>query len=361
MLEILAKIHPEKVRAFAENTDKATLSYGMEFVAPNGRSVGIPFPKPKGELPIGFVSKRIEFDNFLFGLTESPYAERWQGTEITDVVNTGNNVKLTVKMGEESFQVDTPLVIAGDGSRSMIKKKLLGDEVDEMHYCAGIRAYYKGVEGLHPENFIELHFYKQLLPGYFWIFPLPGGYTNVGMGMLSADVSRKKVNLRKEMLNLIATDPKLKERFKNAELDGKVSGWGLPLGSKKRPLSGDNFILTGDAASMIDPFTGEGIGNAGVSGMVAARIAKQAVDNKNYSASFLKQYDDIMYQKLWNELQLSHRIQRLSSIPWLFNFVVNKITTNKQLREIFTNMFIDLDLRAKLKNPVFYFKLLFNR
>ncbi len=361
MLDIIAKLHPEKVKAFAEDKSKSTLSYGMQFVAPGGNSVGIPFPKPKGDLPIGFVSKRMEFDNFLYGLTESSFATRMEGTEITEVENTDRGVKITLKKGDETFQVFSPMVIGSDGSRSMIKKKLLGDEVDEMHYCAGIRAYYKGVTGLHPDNFIELHFYKELLPGYFWIFPLPDGYTNVGMGMLSADVSRKKVNLRKEMLNLIETNPRLKERFKYAELDGKIAGWGLPLGSKKRPLSGDHFILTGDAASLIDPFTGEGIGNAGVSGMVAARIARQAVEQKNYSASFLKQYDDIMYQRLWNELKLSHRIQRLSSRPWLFNFVVNKITNNKQLREIFTNMFIDLDLRAKLKSPMFYFRLLFNR
>ena len=361
MLEIIAKLHPEKVKVFAQDTDKSTLSYGMQFIAPSGNSVGIPFPKPKGDLPIGFVSKRMEFDNFLYGLTESFFATRMEGTEITEVENTNGGVKITLKKGEETFQVFSPMVIGSDGSRSMIKKKLLGDEVDEMHYCAGIRAYYKGVEGLHPENFIELHFYKELLPGYFWIFPLPGGYTNVGMGMLSANVSKKKVNLRKEMLNLIDTHPILKERFKNAELDGKVSGWGLPLGSKKRPLSGEHFILTGDAASLIDPFTGEGIGNAGVSGMVAARIAKQAIDQKNYSTQFLKQYDDIIYGKLWNELKLSHNIQRLSAIPWLFNFVVNKITKNKQLREIFTNMFIDLDLRAKLKSPMFYFRLFFNR
>jgi len=41
-----------------------------------------------------------------------------------------------------------------------------------------------------------------------------------------------------------------------------VDGYGLPLGSKKRVLSGDRYMLVGDAASLIDPFTGEGIGNA---------------------------------------------------------------------------------------------------
>ena len=361
MLEIIAKLHPEAVKKFAADQEKAVLSYGMEFKAPNGQTVGIPFPKPKGDLPIGFVSKRMDFDYFLYQLTDSEYATRWENASLEEIHREGKVVNLMINKNQETIELSGQMIIAADGSRSIAKKKLLGDEVDEKHYCAGIRAYYKGVKDLHPQNFIELHFYKELLPGYFWIFPLPNGYANVGMGMLSKKVSEKKINLRKEMLHLIETHPALKDRFKDAVLDGKINGWGLPLGSKKRPLSGEQIILTGDAASLIDPFTGEGIGNAGVSGMVAARFAKSAIENQNFSADFLKQYDQIIYDKLWNELQLSYRIQRLSSIPWLFNFVVNKITNNKQLREIFTNMFIDLDLRAKLKSPMFYFKLLFNR
>jgi flavin-dependent dehydrogenase len=200
---------------------------------------------------------------------------------------------------------------------------------------------------------------KELLPGYFWIFPLPGGGANVGMGMLSKDIKRKKVNLRKELLNIIQNHPVMKKRFENAHLEGNIVGWGLPFGSKKRELSGNNFILTGDAASLIDPFTGEGIGNAVVSGLVASRIAKKALDAGDFSKEFLFEYDSIIYSKLWNELKLSHTLQKLTTYPWLFNFVVNRINSSKALQEVFTNMFTDLELRAKMENPMFYIKLLF--
>jgi hypothetical protein len=48
--------------------------------------------------------------------------------------------------------------------------------VDPAHHCAGLRAYYRNVAGCNQENFIELHFLKPFLPGYLWIFPLPGGF-----------------------------------------------------------------------------------------------------------------------------------------------------------------------------------------
>ncbi len=116
---------------------------------------------------------------------------------------------------------------------------------------------------------------------------------------------------------------------------------GLPLGSKKRKISGNRFILTGDAASLIDPFTGEGISNAMYCGMIAAEIAKEAVEKNCFDKNFLKQYDEKIYSRLWNELKLSHTLQKLCMYPWLFNFVINKAEKNKTFRETISCMFDD--------------------
>jgi flavin-dependent dehydrogenase len=198
------------------------------------------------------------------------------------------------------------------------------------------------------------------LPGYLWIFPLPNGQANVGAGMLSASISAKKVNLKESMLKAIEKSPVLKERFKNAELIGKIEGWGLPLGSKKRPLSGKHFLVTGDAGSLIDPFTGEGIGNAMYSGMLAAKHIEKCIATNQFDATFNLQYDQAFYERQWEELKLSHTMQKMVKFPWLFNFVVNKAHKNKLLRETISCMFEDLDMRAKLRNPLFYLKLLRN-
>lgn len=163
------------------------------------------------------------------------------------------------------------------------------------------------------------------------------------------------------MLEAVATHPNIKGRFTNAVMDGEMEGWGLPLGSKKRELSGNRFLLTGDAASLIDPFTGEGIGNALVSGLVASRVIKKAVAADNFTAVFLQQYDAALYKKLWAELKLSHYLQILSSKPRLFNFVVGKASRSKELRETISCMFENVDIRKKFMNPFFYLKILFNR
>ncbi len=360
---VLNRLDESIVPSFANQQSKFIDSWGVKFVAPNGKSIDIPFKKDmsKEKYPPGFISKRMDFDFELFKRLDKNFATIIDGAEVTDIEKTGDGVNISYTKNNSPFSIlHSQLIIGAEGDRSIVAKKFASIKKDNEHYCAGIRAYYEGVEGMHEQNFIELHFLEELLPGYFWIFPLPNGMANVGAGMLSSFVSKKKVNLKEDMLRAIANNPGIKDRFKNAKLTGNIQGWGLPLGSKKRPLSGDNFILAGDAGSLIDPFTGEGIGNALYSGMMAADKIEEAVKQNRFDAEFLSGYDNAFYDRQWDELKLSHTMQRLCKYPWLFNFVVNKANKNKTLRETISCMFEDLDLRAKLRNPLFYIKLLIN-
>jgi geranylgeranyl reductase family protein len=361
---VLNQLDTKHTSHFANDSKKFIDSWGVKFVAPNGEHLDIPFKRVRSndtQAP-GFISKRLDFDEYLFRQIDRSYADVMEGADVTDV-SYGKDGKPSVSFthnGKEHQISGIDILVGAEGDRSITAKKLAGLKKENSHYCAGIRAYYKGVSGMHDQNFIELHFLEELLPGYFWIFPLPNGMANVGAGMLSSVVSRKRINLKEDMLRAIANNKGIKHRFEHAEMQGKIQGWGLPLGSKKRPLSGNHFLLTGDAGSLIDPFTGEGIGNALYSGMMAAEHIQQAITQQRFDSAFLKQYDDAFYARQWDELKLSHTMQKLCNYQWLFNTVVRKANRNKVLRETISCMFEDLDLRAKLRNPLFYFKLLLN-
>ena len=360
---ILKRITPSWQDYFLADKNKAVISTGIQFTAPDNTSLDIPFllKNTKEQIPAGFVSKRIDFDNTLAGLIDNQYATFLTGTLLEDIEEIKDGLLVTIKQHGERKQIFTKMIVGAEGRGSIVAKKMAQHTMELAHYSAGIRAYYKNVSGMHEQNYIELHFLKELQPGYLWIFPLPNGTANVGVGMLSKSISLKKVNLKQLMLEAIKTHPTLKDRFVNATIEGPIDGWGLPLGSKKRKLSGNRFLLTGDAGSLIDPFTGEGIGNAMVSGLVASRVIKKAIDANDFSIHFLKQYDDELYTKLWTELKLSHYLQILSSKPRLFNFVVNKASRSKELKETISCMFENVDIRKKFMNPLFYLKILFNR
>ena len=339
--------------------------WGVTFVAPNLEELSIPFrnkPKKtdeKREIAPGFITKRYNFDHFMVNeVKKHAGVNLMEGVEIDQFVKTPKGFTCSDKSG--NYIIHAKLVIDGSGAHSQFAKKIGKLEVEKEHHCAGLRVYYKGVTGIKEGNYIELHFLKDFLPGYFWIFPLADGQCNVGVGMRSDYVGKKRINLKTELNNIIQKYPQLSERFKNAEPVDDIRGYGLPLGSKKRAISGDNYMLIGDAASLIDPFTGEGIGNAILSGYTAAQQAKEAIESKNFSGTALKKFDEAIYRRLGDELSLSYRMQKLVKYPWLFNFVVRKANRNKVLRETIMVMFEDIDIRDRLRKPSFYFKLLFS-
>ncbi len=160
---------------------------------------------------------------------------------------------------------------------------------------------------------------------------------------------------------LLTEHPQLRHRFVAAQIEGAIQGMGLPLASKRLALSGDGYLLVGDAGHLIDPFTGEGISHAMISGVHAAEVAAKAIRSGDASAGRLKEHDERVWRRLGKELAISTRLQQLADKPWLFDFVVDRANRNPALADTISSMFTDLDLRERLKRPGFYMDLVLGR
>jgi len=341
--------------------DECLGSWGVTFSSPAGDEAAIPFTKAL-DRPIapGFVCARTDFDAILVDVAREAGVEIRENTMVTGLVRDGSRVtgvSIRNADGMES-RIEAPLVLGADGAYSVVVRDLGLDQLDEDHYVAGIRSYYRGVTGFHERNHIEIHFVDESIPGYFWIFPMPGGLANVGLGMLSSAIKKRGRKL-KPLLDELVDHPRFRDRFAHAERLGPTKGWGLPLGSRPRPMAGDGWMLIGDAASLIDPFTGEGIGNAMVSGMKAAEWADRARDRERYDAAFLRGYGDEVLSLLKDELRLSHIMQKLGNRKWLLNTVIRKAARSEHVSDAISCMFDDLEEREQLVSPMFYLKLIF--
>lgn len=199
VISILKSFDEQSANELSANQELFNPCKGVIFVSPNNTKLSIPFKleyKAEDKAP-GFVSKRLDFDAFLFNKTESPFCHRLQNCELTGIEKLENGLKITTTTDKISTTINTKLLIAADGSRSLAAKQLGGMVLDKNHYSGGIRAYYSGVKNLHNEGYIELIFLKNYQPSYFWIFPLPNGKANVGAGMLSNEISKQRVDLKK--------------------------------------------------------------------------------------------------------------------------------------------------------------------
>jgi geranylgeranyl reductase family protein len=320
--KVLNTIDPSYKEAFLQFREKEKVNI-IRMVAPNEKYLDVQLKE------FGFISTRLKFDNFLFEeVTKLSNVKIFQGTQISDVIVGENCVTTTIG----DICIESQLIIGCDGAQGIVAKKLTNTKTDLTHQSAAVRAYYKNVGGIQPFTF-ELHFLKDILPGYFWIFPLPDNSYNVGLGIPSKTISAKKINLKTKIDQIINETPSLKERFKNAEMTSELKGYGLPLGSRKVQISGDRFMLCGDAASLIDPATGEGIGQAIISGRYAGWHAMECFKKNDFTASFIKEYDNLVYAKLWKENRRRYRVQQLiNGRPGLVNSLVNIANKNKFVR-----------------------------
>ena len=306
--------------------------YGITLSSPNGTQMHLDVAERSEPAP-GYVHTRMVFDNFLFQSAQK-FGIETREFNATDVIIDKGYVKGIVGINEnsEKEEIRANLVLAADGANSVVAIKLGLNRNPDEHHIVALRAYYKNVKGM--TDRIEIHLVKTLIPGYFWIFPLPNGEANVGLGMVKKDMQKKKIDLRKAIIKEIEENPLFKERFADATLEGQIVGWNLPVASYHRKCYGNGFMLLGDAASLIDPLSGEGVGFAMISGRTAAMIAAEAIERSDFSEKFLKKYDQDLWNEIGDEIKTSYRVQRLGKrFPHLIDKLLVKATNDESFRK----------------------------
>jgi geranylgeranyl reductase family protein len=311
-----------------------------------------------GQIPEGFVIRRQHFDGFMFEEAKQRADRCIEGITVTDLI--WENGFVSGVQGrtkdEEGIEFRSRLVLGADGYNSLVARKTGLYRHDPRHWVVALRQYFRNVGGLTDQ--IELHYVDEVIPGYFWIFPLEEGYANVGIGMLHEYIKRQNIDL-KQALKTVIDSPTFRGRFINAKPVEEPVGWNLPVGSKHRQMVGNGFMLMGDAAGLIDPFTGEGIGNALYSAKYAVEVAREAIAAEDVSAEFLNRYDERLWASIGGELKVSTQLQKIGRYRRLLNFVISKAARNKATGDLIAGMITNEIPKKKLANPLFYLKLLF--
>jgi len=191
-LKVLKRINPYFVEQFKEFSPKAKI-HSTRIALPNGRSI-------KHQWVFGgYNSKRLNFDAFHFGLVQSSAkTELLLGKKIKKIGERDDFVYLQTE--HETYR--SKLVVGCDGANSIVAKKLAGFTLNRKHNLGAVRRYYKNIENS-TEGENEVFFSKKYMPGYFWIFPVGEDIYNVGFGMLSATISKRKINLTKALDEVI--------------------------------------------------------------------------------------------------------------------------------------------------------------
>lgn len=151
-------------------------------------------------------------------------------------------------------------VVGADGAESAVRRCVGAGSPPAGTVAVAIRGYAPSPPAAGGEQLLAMA--KGHWPAYAWVFPIGDGRANVGYGELLTGPPPTRAQL----------DARLHELLPAVRPD-RVRGHRLPLSTGRPDVGHGRVLLAGDAASLINPITGEGIYYAVLSGSLAGAAA----------------------------------------------------------------------------------------
>lgn len=236
-------------------------------VFPGGRRIARDYDPP------GYIVPRVHLDQALRMRAEAAGASVFEGIAVRELLQDASGA--VVGATGPGFRWRAKIVIAADGPFSLGLAPLGCRRPTRSHVAIAATAYARGVNYLDGparsgEATSDHYLEPELRGGYGWVFPAVDGLANIGVYLRTDRYRSGQRALRNAFDAFIARHP---ERFADMAIEGRIHSWALPLAAPPHALSGPGLLLSGDAACLVDPLSGEGIWQALYSGVEAARTA----------------------------------------------------------------------------------------
>jgi geranylgeranyl reductase family protein len=232
-------------------------------VGPDGKAVELPLPTDGHH---AVVTTRSDLDAALVARARAAGITVEEDEPVHAVAVDHAGVTVTHRRGTTRAR----FVVAADGHFSTVRRTLDPSVEHDLGSWHAFRQYFRQVA----DRRLWVLFEPDLLPGYAWVFPLPGGRANVGFGVLrdARTTGRALAGLWRDLL----ARPSLRAALgPDAEPEDRHRAWPIPGTFSSRRTTVGPVLFAGDAAGVVDPMTGEGIAQALETGVLAARAVAQ--------------------------------------------------------------------------------------
>jgi geranylgeranyl reductase family protein len=264
----------------------------------------------KKEKPLLAMVIRKKFDNGLVQLAKD------QGVEFKDkkkAVDIKIEKEATIVKFEDGAKIESEIVVGADGVWSTIGTKtglIENNRSVSISLYSEIPLSQKTMDQYFTEKrYGHMHLKVLGIAGYGWVFPKKE-HVNIGIGEFNlGEKTKDKINLKeyfKKYLQILKESLIIPKDLKVNQIYGAA----LPSHHVKQSYS-DRVVLIGDAAGLVNPFTGEGIDYAMYSGRIAANTIINSLECRDTSSNFLSKYERDWKNDFGKDLRFFYKSARM--------------------------------------------------
>jgi geranylgeranyl reductase family protein len=194
------------------------------------------------------------------------------------------------------------------------------------------RAYFEAPPDValeHPH--LTIAYQREWCPGYGWIFPSPGNRFNIGVGLFTdgADAARGLRDFWQFFLSRFEPAARIVRASKPAS---EFRGAPMRTGLTRAQFGRHGLLVIGEAAAMTYPATGEGIGKAMESGLMAADLSAAALTDERRANTLHDDYARRFRSRFERRYRAYHVAQSWASSPLVLNLLAARANGGRFVR-----------------------------
>lgn len=281
-------------KGIVENTFK-----GAIFHSPKGKTLTVKFAKP-----VTCTVDRALFDKYLARTAENAKVQYFLNSLVESLTIENNFVKgVKVRQNGKTERFRANIVVDAEGISSGVLKQTRLAALNSHMLVNAIQTRVENVKNTELDM-VEVFLGEKYAPGFYaWIVPEKNGRAKVGL-------ATKTGNPKEFLQRLMLKHPTASKKLRKARILHTVFH-PITLGGLISQTYFNGFLAVGDVASQVKPTTGGGVIFGLNCARIAAEVAHEALQQKDFSSKFLSTYQKRCQKILGLDLKVMLRLRRM--------------------------------------------------